>query len=199
VRAFYPETQTADIQINFYRIFLGTPKDTYREYPKLLNCPVAFMFGGDGSLTFPIAAGDSCIVLFNDRDMDAWYAGGQVAAPATLRMHDISDAIAIVGIRSATRPLSNYVTDGVELRHAESRVILKGDAGSPRAAIEQAQVIVACEDRVRIEVTGSTLKSALDAFVDAVISATTSGGQTMSPATISSLNAAKAQIATVLK
>jgi hypothetical protein len=48
----------------------------------------------------PIAADDTCLVLFNDRNMDDWYLTGKISAPADNRIHSIADGIVLVGIRS---------------------------------------------------------------------------------------------------
>lgn len=63
-------------------------------YPKLYNVPVlkAKYF------SHPIKQGDGCLIIFLDTDFTAWLNGGKTLAPATPRLHDLNDAIAIVGI-----------------------------------------------------------------------------------------------------
>lgn len=63
-------------------------------YPKLYNVPVlkAKYF------SHPIKQGDGCLIIFLDTDFTAWLNGGETLAPATPRLHDLNDAIAIVGI-----------------------------------------------------------------------------------------------------
>ena len=46
-----------------------------------------------------ISAGMTCLLVFADRDIDAWWASGDTEEPASGRMHDLSDAFAIVGFR----------------------------------------------------------------------------------------------------
>ena len=70
---------------------------TTSPYPQLQNVPVFTPQGGGACLQFPIAAGDQCIVLFNDRNLDAWFQNGNSQAPSDGRLHDLADAIAIVG------------------------------------------------------------------------------------------------------
>jgi hypothetical protein len=86
---------TATIQILFRRVLAD---GSVSSYPKLLNCPVFTLQGGGASLQFPIAAGDQCIVLFSDRNLDAWYQNGGEQAPLDGRLHDLSDGIALVGL-----------------------------------------------------------------------------------------------------
>jgi hypothetical protein len=70
------------------------------EYPVLDDCPVFVISGGDSSLSMPIAADDTCLVLFSDRNMDDWYLTGEIRVPADNRIHSIADGIVLVGIRS---------------------------------------------------------------------------------------------------
>ena len=119
--SFDPNTQTAEVQIKMTYLINGE----IREYPLLIDCPCIILAGGDGALTMPISAGDSCLVLFNDRDMDNWYSGGQTMPPRTDRMHDFADAIALVGLRNKQNKISGYLANGVELKHGKSTIKLR--------------------------------------------------------------------------
>jgi microcystin-dependent protein len=127
VNAFDATKQTATVQINFLRVIQGyaslqspfadLSSDYTLPYPLLVNCPVFFLTGGDARLTLPIAAGDTCIILFCDKDIDTWFASGQISAPNSRRTHDLNDGIALVGIRSLLNKLSDYSADAVELKY----------------------------------------------------------------------------------
>lgn len=122
IQGFNPANQTASVSINYTKIVnVPDPSAPSQDqnpayiqkaipYPKFADCPVVIMGGGSSYLTFPIAIGDECLVLFNDRDIDNWFATGQVAPPATGRLHSFSDAIVLVGLRSTLRSISNYDT-----------------------------------------------------------------------------------------
>lgn len=69
-----------------------------REMPLLRDVPV-FM---DTQRT--IMAGASCLLVFADGDIDAWYASGFAEEPASGRQHDLSDAFAFVGFRDEPDP-----------------------------------------------------------------------------------------------
>ncbi len=85
--------------------------------PLLVDVPVQFPAGGGFTLTFPIKAGDECIVVFSARCIDSWWQSGGVQPPAERRMHDLSDGMAIVGIRSQQRVLRPEAhTEATELR-----------------------------------------------------------------------------------
>lgn len=119
--SFDPSTQTAEVQIKMMKTQNGELKD----YAILLDCPCIVLGGGKGRVTFPITAGDSCLVLFNDRDIDNWFASGQKMQPRTERMHNYSDAIALVGIHNRLNQITDYFADGVELKHGNSSIKLK--------------------------------------------------------------------------
>jgi Phage protein Gp138 N-terminal domain len=119
IQAFYPATQTADININIAEVYNGK----LIKYPILLSVPVIVLHGGVGAMTFPVTKGDICLLLFNDRDMDSWYTSGQVGnAPNTTRTHSLSDAVALVGLFSGKNPLSSYSMLGIEINHPSVQV-----------------------------------------------------------------------------
>lgn len=127
IESFNSEEQTAKISLNYMRRIKGVSpivsnsainnqaSDILVSYPQLIRCPVVFMFGGNASLTFPIEQGDTCIVLFCDRDIDSWFETGGVFPPNSDRVHDMNDAIALVGIRSMANSLPNYNSTKVKL------------------------------------------------------------------------------------
>lgn len=119
IQEFDPATQLATIKLAIKQVSKidddGTK--TITEYPLLMQCPVIVLFGGVDVLTFPIAVGDSCLVLFNDRQIDNWLNSGDGATPSISRVHDLSDGIAIVGIRPLTNSIANYLANGIRLSH----------------------------------------------------------------------------------
>lgn len=73
---------------------------SYVQIPPIDDVPVIFPSGGGFSLTFPIAPGDECLVVFANNCIDGWWQSGGVQLPAEIRLHDISDGFAFVGPRS---------------------------------------------------------------------------------------------------
>lgn len=116
--SFNSQTQTAEVQIKMQRTVKGEIKD----YPVLIDCPCIVLGGGEGRVTFPISAGDSCLVIFNDKDIDNWYAGGQKMPPRSQRLHSFSDAFALVGIHNKLNQISDYLADGTELKYKGSSI-----------------------------------------------------------------------------
>lgn len=116
IQSFDATHQTATVTINYKKTYyqLNPATQLYAptliDYPILIDCPVICLGGGPTALTFPIAAGDECLVLFNDRDLDNWFAGGAGTGTSTPRLHSFADAIILVGLRSMGHVLSNYDT-----------------------------------------------------------------------------------------
>jgi len=74
--------------------------------PEFVDVPPLFMSGGTSYTAHPIAVGDYCLLIFTERCFDRWYHGQDYQAPLEMRMHDYSDAIAIVGLK----PLAGALT-----------------------------------------------------------------------------------------
>lgn len=84
--------------------------------PILLDCPIVFPSGGGFTLTFPIAVGDECLVIFASRCIDGWWQQGKVQPQAEFRMHDLSDGFVLVGPKSLPSVIKNLSTTKVQLR-----------------------------------------------------------------------------------
>jgi hypothetical protein len=122
VQAFYPgnanNAPTVDVKVAFTQV-ISTAADgtrTLAEYAPLLKVPVSFQQGGGCIMTFPVAAGDECLILFNDMQLDNWLLSGAGQPPSIDRTHDWSDAIAIVGVRSNPRGIASISTATAQLR-----------------------------------------------------------------------------------
>lgn len=95
--------------------------------PLLLDCPCQFPSGGGVTLTFPVAAGDECLVVFASRSIDSWHQSGGVQAPVEARMHDLSDGFVILGFRSVPRVLSDISTTAAQLRSDDGATVVELD------------------------------------------------------------------------
>ena len=96
----------------------------YEEITPLVDVPFVVITGGVGGLQMPIAAGDECLLFFNDREIDNWYVSGEISTPTSRRTHDFSDAVALVGVRSLSRLLVGYLADQVKLYYNNTSVVL---------------------------------------------------------------------------
>lgn len=127
IQTFYPETQTADILPAIKRWAQTEKADTVvfkaESQPVLTGVPVSFPSGGGWTMTFPVSAGDECILLAVQRDSSNWRtSGGEVEAESPRRSHSFKDAIAIVGINSEATALSSFNSSEPELRNESGSV-----------------------------------------------------------------------------
>lgn len=93
--------------------------------PVIGDIPIMTPRGGGASLTFPIKAGDECLLIFADRCVDNWWANGGVQKQEEHRMHDLSDGFAIVGPYSQPQRITNWQTDTVELRSNDGQAVIR--------------------------------------------------------------------------
>jgi hypothetical protein len=110
--------------------------------PVCTQVPVIFPSGGGFTLTFPIAAGDECLIVFSSRCIDAWWYHGGIQKQQDLRMHHLSDGFALVGARSQPRVLPNVSTSAVELR---------SDTGNTKVSIVENVITMTSPTQVVLE------------------------------------------------
>ena len=88
--AVAPDLSTATVQPAIRR------NDSDAE-PALPGVPILFPRFAGGALTWPVVAGDPCLLVFGDRSLEEWESagGGREVEPADPRTHDLTDALAI--------------------------------------------------------------------------------------------------------
>lgn len=116
IESFDPDSVSASVRPAIKGYDGGTEDDGWIELPLLVDVPVIFPRGGGCTLTFPVKAGDECLLIFADRCIDFWWQNGGVQKPVDLRMHDLSDAFAIVGPQSQAHKISGISTSAAQLR-----------------------------------------------------------------------------------
>lgn len=115
-------TATMNYKKTFFQAVPGNPSAPYVpvlvDYPILVDCPFVILGGGTSQLTFPIAQGDQCLVMFNDRDIDNWFAGLSNGPVATPRLHSFSDGLILTGFFDVT----DYDTTRAVLKNKNAMV-----------------------------------------------------------------------------
>ena len=76
--------------------------------PVLKDVPVFVPGTRSAGITWPISAGDECLVIFADLPIDAWLFGEEEEVSSSSRQHDLSDAFAFVGFRSKPNALPSF-------------------------------------------------------------------------------------------
>lgn len=101
IESYDPAAQRAVVRLAMLGEFTAPEGyKIYEERPLLPDVPVEFPSGGGFTLTFPVKPGDECVVEFQARDVSSWKQTGGVRPPLSARMHDLTDAICRVGVRS---------------------------------------------------------------------------------------------------
>lgn len=128
IQSFDAVAQTVTATINYTKTFFQLNSATRQydpiqvNYPIIVDCPIIVMSGGDAHLTFPIAKGDECLMLFNDRDLENWLQSGQVGPVATSALHSFADAIALIGLNSSANLIQDYDAVRAVLRNGNAKV-----------------------------------------------------------------------------
>ncbi|WP_036769313.1 phage baseplate assembly protein V [Photorhabdus australis] len=110
-------------------------KRTSVSLPLLVDVPVVFPRGGGVTLTFPVKAGDECLVVFADRCIDFWWQSGGVQEPVDERQHSLSDAFAIVGPQSQSKRISGISTSTAQLRTDDGAAYIELDPSSHNVTV----------------------------------------------------------------
>lgn len=98
--------------------------------PLLVDVPVVFPRGGGCTITFPVKAGDECLVVFSDRCIDFWWQNGGVQEPVDPRQHDLSDAFAFIGPQSQAEVIGNISTSTLQMRTDDGAAYIELDPNS---------------------------------------------------------------------
>lgn len=122
IRKYDFKMQKADVQVDMKELYHnGSSSD----YPMISGVPVVFPKSGGASLTMPVKAGDGCLLVFLDRDARNWLLGSSGVAPQSMRVHHLSDAVAIIGLNPFSKPSNAENNEDVLLQFSDSRIRLK--------------------------------------------------------------------------
>ena len=146
IKSFDASTQLASVQPCIKRVFktrdAGVEFTTPADLPLLINVPIQFPRGGGFSLTMPIKPEDECLLIFSERSIDFWHEKGGTQLPGARRFHDLSDAIALVGLSSKPNKIPNYNPDSMELKADDGSVSVKWNADGTINVTANSEVIV---------------------------------------------------------
>jgi len=177
VQKFNAERQTIEATIQYTRTYFqatdnGQFEQRQRNYPVLLDVPLLVMGGGGAHLTMPIKGGEDCLILFNDKDMDNWFAGAVNKPVASGRLHSFADGIAIVGLHSLANSIADYDPD---------RAVLRGAGGAS----------VGVDEKVQIKNAATSLLVVINGLIDILSTAFGVSNACPNTAAITALNAHK--------
>lgn len=112
----------ASIKIDMQELYSN---DTSVDYPVISNVPVIFPRCGGAEITMPVKRGDTCLVIFMDRDINSWLLGASGKKPETRRTHHLNDAVAIMGLKPFSKPSSAENNTDLKISYEGSKIVLK--------------------------------------------------------------------------
>ena len=138
--SFDPSTQTASVQPMIEQVL---QHGQAVPLPMLTDVPVQFPRGGAFVMTFPVAPGDECLLIFAERCIDGWFASGQSSIPLDYRLHDLSDGFALMGFSSLPHAIPNLASDAVMMRTLDGSAYFKLDQAG-QMTIKGTQLTIQC-------------------------------------------------------
>lgn len=109
IQSFNAAQQTATVQImHKERNEYSYSEDELIDYPLLEEVPIVILSGGGTYISHPINTGDYCLLFFCDNDLDAWWISGESRPSDFPRRHNLSDAVALVGLNPITSLIQAY-------------------------------------------------------------------------------------------
>jgi hypothetical protein len=208
IQSFDADACTAIVQPVFKRMLTN---GNVVERPVIVDCPVIFPGGGGGRLTFPVTAGDQCLIFYADRRLDEWSVSGNQELPGDPRMHDLSDGIVLVGL-DPTGAFGTVPTNMVVLSYQGSQfqitstgwkfigeggaeLDLTGDTVALKNGNAEIDLITSI---VTIKNATTTLLTVMNQLLTAIEGIQVTGPLPLTPASVTALEVVRTQLATLL-
>ncbi len=155
IQEFYPESLTAKVLLVNKKTIGQNPDGTQnvRDYAPI----IAKVCYCNPFCTSPLTQGMECIVLFSDREIESWFINGDTNPRGYERMHDMTDAVAIVGIRSLPQMIQ-ILTDCLHLFYGQSELQVK----APELNISSPVVNIKANSQILLDAPDITTKGNLN-------------------------------------
>lgn len=92
---------------------------TTLDYPVIIGVPVFMPKAGSSQITYPVKAGDNCLLVFAERSIDEWMGKGN-SDNHDPRRYDLTDAFCFVGMC----PAQSISADNVEVINGGTKISL---------------------------------------------------------------------------
>ena len=112
-----PITNKASVQPALNKAYLSGAEPM----PILESVPIMF----PNNITFPVNTGDYVLLIFCQRSLDLWLSKGGQVTPDDPRKFDLSDAIAITGLRPFTDDFSGNNGKDFKISFGGSEIVIK--------------------------------------------------------------------------
>lgn len=124
---------TVEVQPSIQALVTGANQQKqFTNLPVCPDVPIYFPRGGGYTMTYPIKAGDECLLVFSSRCIDSWWDQGGVQPQRELRMHDLSDGFALVGPFSQKTKIANVSTNTVQMRSDDGKNYVEIDTDNKK-------------------------------------------------------------------
>lgn len=130
--------------------------DTIVDLPPIVNVPVSFLSTNSASVTLPLKAGDTGLLIFSERSLDKWLVAGGPVNPDDVRKFDLSDGVFFPGAKPFNQP-SDY---------DPARIVIKNVAG--KMTVNASGLIAIGNGVTKVE-----LLSIVDQLIDQMIATET--------------------------
>lgn len=161
VRSYDAATQTAEIQLGNRAVIPASSEDDedlVESLPILGNVPVMWPRAGGFFLHFPIAEGDTVLVIFCESDTNQFRQNASESDPGTPERFGLSGAVAIPG----------YPTLGNENGDASGTYGRVGEEGGPYIEFRPSEIHVGGNQALAIGANVEAHLSAIESALNAV-------------------------------
>lgn len=181
INSFNSDEQTVEVSLVDKRVIQTTEGERLFDFPVITDCPIVINKPSRGGFTSPITAGDTCLVLFNDRNMDSWLEDGLIQKPETNRSHAITDAIALIGIRNKVNKIVGYNNNATEMNFGTSLISLSEGKSEIKSGVGGEIILdadvkiksvsggeVNIDDKIEIKNAALDLKLVIDELIEVI-------------------------------
>lgn len=200
---FDASTQTCTIQLMQLKEF----DDIHYIPAPLTQVPLIISGVNDAYITMPNPVGTTCLILFMDRNIDAFLRTKEQYAPETTRMHDFTDCVAITTFKTLVDPIENYDTEAITISYNKIideilyNAVIKNNGNSINMQVitEENTSQIQIDDKINIQNTAQNLALLIQNFLTACENITTVNGGALTPTSIQAFTDLKTQFEELLK
>jgi len=126
IESYDAGTQLAKVKPLFNRKY--TTETAAKELPIISNVPVIFPRSARSFVRFPVAAGDTVLLIFCERSIDRWLERGGTVDPLDPEKFGLNGAVALAGLFSKSGKLSaNGANTSLEIANGTNYIEIKND------------------------------------------------------------------------
>ena len=200
---FDATTQTCTVELMQLKQFAS---ETIVPAP-LTEVPLIIYGCNNATITLPNPVGATCLVLFLDRNMDAFMQTGEQYVPNTTRMHDFTDCVALTSFSSLNSPIDNYDESSISINYQKliedviyySTIKNLGNSINLKVTTDENASEINIADKIAVKNTSQSLATLIQALLQACEGITTITGGSLTPASLQAFTDLKTQFGELLE